>query len=88
MRVVAVEDGDPARFKPEKDFGLGVGDFFDRTEKAEMSGFDRRDDGDVRPHQPGQCGDFARMVHAEFEHAIRPHRAATGPATAALPNGY
>ena len=25
---------------------------------------------DVRPHQPGQRGDLAGMVHAHFEHGI------------------
>src|ERR1700732_1019498 len=42
MRVVAVEHGDAAGFKTEKDLGLGIGDSLDRREKAEMGRSEER----------------------------------------------
>ncbi len=51
-----------------EDLGLGVGDLLDRAEEAEMHGSDGGDDGDMRPDQPRQHVDLARMIHADLEH--------------------
>src|SRR5271165_2114455 len=70
MGIVAVEHGGSARFEPEKNLGLGIGDRLDRIEEFEMDGLDGGDDGDVGAYQPGERRDLARMVHADLEHAV------------------
>src|ERR1700752_4817059 len=65
IRIVAVQHGDAAGFKPEKDFGLGIGDRLDRGEKAEMGRPDRRNYGDVGPHQLSESAYLAGMGHAQ-----------------------
>ncbi len=71
LRILGGEDGRAARLDPFKDFGLRVGDRFDRAEMFEMSRGDRGDDRHMRTHELHQRTNFARMVHADFEHAER-----------------
>ena len=70
MPIIAVEHSDAAGFEPEKYFGLRIGDRLERGKKTEMSGLDRRDDRDVRPHNSGKNAYFARMVHAELKNPV------------------
>ncbi len=65
---VAIDDGGPARFEPAEDLRLGIGDLFDGTEEAQVNRRNRGDNGDMRPYQPRQRVDLARMVHANLEH--------------------
>ena len=66
---VAVERRRPARFETEKDFRLRVGDRLDRAEVLDVDGRDRRHQRHVRPHHARKRRDFARMIHADLEHA-------------------
>ena len=86
VRIVPVEDGGAARLEPEKDLGLGVGDFGDAVEELEMHRRDGRHDCDMRADQPRQRRDLAGVVHADLEHAIARGLAACGQATAARPS--
>ena len=52
----------------------------------EMNRGYRRYDRDMRPHHRGERRDFARVVHADFEHAESGMSAAFAPASAARPN--
>jgi len=67
--VVGGDDRHAASFQSLEDLGLGVGDGFLAREVADMRRRDGGDDGDVRAHQPGQRGEFARVVHPHLEHA-------------------
>ena len=67
--VVAIDDRDAAGLEAAEDLGLGIGDLLDRAEEAQMHRSDGRDDGDVRPDEARQQVYFARMVHADLEHA-------------------
>src|SRR5438046_9503049 len=70
MPIIAVEHSDAAGFEPEKYFGLRIGDRLERGKKTEMSGLDRRDDRDVRPHNSGKNAYFARLVHAALKDPV------------------
>ena len=67
MRVIPRQDSLPARFHTQEDFRLGAGDPGGRAEEFHMHRFDGGDQGDMRPYQAGEGGDFARMVHADLE---------------------
>ena len=69
LRRVAVEHRRSARLEAEEDLGLRVGDRFDRAEMFDVDGGDRRHEGDMRPRHAGERRDFARVIHADLEHA-------------------
>ena len=71
MRAVIGNDRGAARLQPLENLGLGLGDRRFGAEKFDMGGRDGGDDRDMGPHLPGQRGQFARMVHAHFEHTER-----------------
>src|SRR3546814_3467800 len=69
MRTIMRNDRGAARLESRKDLALGVGDRGFVGEERRVRGRDRRDDGDVRAHEPGQRGKLAGMVHPHLEHA-------------------
>ena len=83
MRAVIGDDRGAARLQPLENLALGVGDVGVAGEKFAVRRGDGGDDGDVRPHQPGQRGQLALMVHAHLEHAEPRRRAASAPGSAA-----
>ena len=70
LRIVAVDDGGAARLDALKNLGLRVGDGLDRGKELQMHRLDGGDDRHMRPHEPGQRRDLARMVHAHFQHGV------------------
>ncbi len=69
MGVVGIEDGHAARLEPGEDLALGIGNCLDAPELGQMDGFDRGDNGDMRPHHAGQRQDLERVRHSDLEHA-------------------
>ncbi len=69
IRIVERDDGGAAFLQPFENLGLGVGNLLLAGEIFAMGRGDGGDERDVGPHQPGQSGKLAGMVHAHFEHA-------------------
>ena len=67
--IVAIEDGGAALLEALEDLALGVGDAPDRAEILDVDRLHRRDDRHLRPHEPRQRRDLARVVHADLEDA-------------------
>ncbi|MCY1172865.1 hypothetical protein D9M73_130090 [compost metagenome] len=69
MRAVIRDDRHAARLQPLENLTLGIGDGGFVAEEFGMRRGDGGDDRDMRAHQSGQMRQFARVVHAHFEHA-------------------
>ena len=68
LRTIPIEHRDPARFDPDEDLGLGVGDRFGRGEELLVHRLHGGDDRDVRTGETGERIELPRVVHAHLEH--------------------